>query len=187
MAAGNVTSLVPAAGIEGQAARLRVGDLVVYGAHGIGRVSAIDGAGRGRPGVVVVEFENALRMTLPIAQAHARLRRLVDDAEIASVSKALRSTEPADPVSWRLRKKISEEKIASGEAIGLAEVVRDAVTREALTDVRGRPIALSWQDRRVYLQARKLLAAEVGAFHGTDLSEGDDWIERQLTPRAGPA
>lgn len=160
--------------------RFKVGDLVVYGSHGIARVRATSNSGVGGADVIVLEFEDGLSMTLPVERAHARLRALVGVAEIASVQRALRSKEASEPATWRLRRKMMQEKINAGDAVGLAEIVRDAAQRDTRVIDRGQTTSLSLTERQLYLRARKLLAAEIGAFQGADEAAGDEWIEKQL-------
>ena len=67
-----------------------------------------------------------------------------------------------------------------GEAVGLAEVVRDGVRRQDKSAVRGGPAQLSLSERQLYLKARKLLADEIGASRGIEPAEADAWIAVQL-------
>ena len=68
------------------------------------------------------------------------------------------------------------DKIAAGEPVGLAEVVRDAVVRQR----RSPSGALSMYERELYLKARRLLAAELGAATATDEAQAEAWIDGQL-------
>jgi RNA polymerase-interacting CarD/CdnL/TRCF family regulator len=137
------------------------GALVVYGGHGIGRVSRDPSAGANDR--VVVEFESGLSVTLPLERAQACLR----------------------PVGGaQARTRINKDKIASGQAVALAEVVRDAVRRQ---ESLAPGSSLSVFERELYGKARKLLAAEVAASTGTDEADAEAWIDDQLGFELGEA
>ncbi len=166
---------------------LRVGALVVYGGHGVGRVSGkrTGGAGEGSSGSVTVELADGLSVTLPLERALTCLRAVADADELARVEQTLRRPRPADEdaageKSWLVRATSTRTKIAAGEAVGLAEVVRDAVARQR----RASSGTLSPQERALYLKARRLLAAELGVATATDEAEADAWIEAQLEASA---
>ena len=163
---------------------LRVGALVVYGEHGVGRVTRRSDGGSGGGGTVVVEFASDLSVTLPIDRAVLCLRSLANAVELARVEDALRSRDAVVEKSWQVRTKTTRTKIAAGEAVGLAEVVRDAVGRERQLAAGS---GLSSYERELYLKARRLLAAELGVATGTDETQAEAWIEVQLDgTAAGP-
>lgn len=72
------------------------------------------------------------------------------------------------------------EKVTSGRATGLAEVVRDGLRRERLlaAGAGGRPAAPS--EQHLYLQARKLLTAEIAHVRGIDTLDADAWVVEQV-------
>ena len=159
---------------------LRVGAVVVYGEHGVGRVTRRSDKGNGG-GTVVVEFASDLSVTLPIDRAVLCLRSLASAVELARVEDALRARDTVVEKSWQVRTKTTRTKIASGEAVGLAEVVRDAVGRERQMAAGS---GLSSYERELYLKARRLLAAELGVATGTDEAQAEAWIEVQLAGTA---
>jgi RNA polymerase-interacting CarD/CdnL/TRCF family regulator len=77
------------------------------------------------------------------------------------------------------------EKVTVGNAIGLAEVVRDGLQRERQLS-GGRAVAGA-SERGLYLQARKLLAAEIAFARGIDAAEADVWIVEQIDEQEGSA
>jgi RNA polymerase-interacting CarD/CdnL/TRCF family regulator len=173
-----------AAGTQHQAGEpeldLRVGAVVVYGEHGVGRVTQRSDKGSSG-GTVVVEFASDLSVTLPIDRAVLCLRSLASAVELARVEDALRARDTVVEKSWQVRTKTTRTKIASGEAVGLAEVVRDAVGRERQLAAGS---GLSSYERELYLKARRLLAAELGVATGTDEAQAEAWIEVQLAGTA---
>jgi CarD-like protein len=69
--------------------RLAVGDLVVYGGHGVGRVRArqkrlVLGV---EVEVVALELAHGLTVTLPIARAQEQLRALANESDLRRVKR----------------------------------------------------------------------------------------------------
>src|SRR5262249_2391722 len=161
---------------------LSVGERVVYGSHGLGRVAVVEtkvvgGAARE---VVVVELSEGLLVTLPLERALGGLRLVADDAEIEDVQNGLRGS-VIDEQAWQKRLRVGHEKVAAGTAVGLAEVVRDSARRQAQT--RGTGMNLSMAEQGLYRKARQLLADEIGCSLGIPTSAADDWIDEQLRER----
>ena len=81
-----------------------VGQVVVYGGHGSGRVVAREtrAASPEPQEVVVVELAATLTVTLPIALAHEQLRAVVNETELANVrTTLLRSAHGATSLARR--------------------------------------------------------------------------------------
>jgi CarD family transcriptional regulator, regulator of rRNA transcription len=160
-----------------------VGQIVVYGGHGPGRVVAreIRVVPPEPQEVVVVELGSTLTVTLPIALAHEQLRAVVSESELASVQTTLRSApRPGEPL-WIKRQKETRAKLASGQAISLAEVISDGAHRQ-----RAQAKRLSTNERELYLRARRFLADEIGHARGIDPEKAEDWITNQLEHAAAP-
>jgi CarD family transcriptional regulator len=167
---------------------LAVGDVVVYASHGVGRITArhsnpLHGE---REDVVVLELPFGLSITLPIERARDALRPLSSEAEIARVQTTLRGAESPRESSWQKRFNTLREKVSAGDAVGLAEVVRDGVHREQRSAARDGAL-LSQGERSLYLKARQLLAHEIGAVRGIEPAEADAWIADQIEPIAPAA
>ena len=156
---------------------LTVGELVVYGGHGAGRVVAREerGSGEARREFVVLELAGSLTVTLPVTLARDYLRPLATEHEMRTVQQTLRSTAPATDLVWLKRHKATRAKVAAGEPIGLAEVVSDGARR-----YQGDTMRLSMSERVLYQKARRLLADEIGLVHGIESSEAEGWIADQL-------
>jgi RNA polymerase-interacting CarD/CdnL/TRCF family regulator len=154
---------------------LAVDDLVVYASHGVGRVAIR------QPETVVLEFAEAgLSVTLPIERAVECVRPVSTEVEIASVGRTLGGVDAVSHENWQRRLKTTRSKVAGGEAVGLAEVIRDASRRDERATARKESGTLSLTERQLYLKARKLLACEIGASRGVDPSAADAWIGDQL-------
>ena len=155
-----------------------MGDVVVYGFHGVALIAASEGDAAA-PTAVVLEFASGLRVTLPSARARESLRSLADESELARVEETLGADESAGEGQWTKRFRASREKVVAGQLIGLAEVVRDGARREHRQALRSGPKP-SPAERALYVQARRLLAEEVGAVRGIDLPTADKWITEQI-------
>jgi RNA polymerase-interacting CarD/CdnL/TRCF family regulator len=153
------------------ASELAVGVLVVYGSYGIGRVTSRTKATPAGREAVVVDFAKGLSVTLPIERAVECLRPVSGRAELALIQRALRTQAVSEQESWQRRTKTTRGKIMAGDALGLADVVCSGHQRIA---------ALSSYERELYVEARRLLAAEIGASQSIDDEAADAWIEEQL-------
>jgi CarD family transcriptional regulator len=160
---------------------LRVGETVVYGAHGVGVVAARERRPHG--GVeqewVVLDLAAGLRVTLPLEEAALRLRPIADADELAAVQRTLAQPANDRGSAWTQRLKEQKAKLAGGLPSDLAELVRDGAGYEAA----GTGARLGPAERGLYLQARQLLALEISTARNIEHSQADSWIQAQL---AGP-
>jgi RNA polymerase-interacting CarD/CdnL/TRCF family regulator len=159
---------------------LAVGDVVVYAGHGTGRITSrerrtVDGA---EQEVVVLELDQGLIVTLPLARARERLRPVATQAELRRVQRTLRERGDYGEESWQKRLKHAQAKLAGGGLLDLAEIVRDGIHHQSPETTSAK---LSESERRLYLQARELLAREIGAARGLEQTQADAWIEEQAT------
>jgi CarD family transcriptional regulator len=166
--------------------RLAVGDVVVYAAHGAGRVAAREervvlGAAQE---VLVLELADGLSVTLPIERAHELLRPLLSKADLRRVQETLREDHARSEDLWLKRRKETQVKVAGGDPLGLAEVVRDCARREQRLIAKRAGSQLSPSERDLYKRARRLLSGEIGLARGLGPAEADAWIEEQLAAAA---
>jgi CarD family transcriptional regulator len=156
----------------------RVGETVVYAAHGVGRVVAIEHrrVGEVERECVVLELATGLRVTLPIDNAASRLRPLADRAALKGVGQTLAAEASGRDGPWTRRLKANEAKLSSGMPNDLAEIVRDGACYEHSSQGGGLPVA----ERRVYRQARDLLVSEISSARGIGPEQADAWIESQI-------
>jgi CarD family transcriptional regulator len=157
--------------------RLAVGDAVVYGAHGAGSIAARDTRlVLGEPQVVIVlALSGGLSVELTLARAEQLLRPVADESELRLVQEVLSA--PAVPSSepWHKRQQEAKEKL--GSTLGLAEIVRDATSREDA----GRPRSqLSPTESALFAKARELLTTEIALSRGVERAEASSWIDAQL-------
>jgi CarD family transcriptional regulator len=154
---------------------LAVDDIVVYAGHGVGRIAMR------REQSVVVEFPSpGLTVILPLERAVACVRPLSTEAEIACVGRTLGGANTDVHTNWQGRLKATRAKVTGGEAVDLAEVIRDASRREERASARSEPGKLSLTERQLYLKARQLLADEISASRGVDPADADEWIADRI-------
>jgi RNA polymerase-interacting CarD/CdnL/TRCF family regulator len=158
---------------------LAVGDLVVYGSHGIGRVESRDDRG-GNGGTLVLVFESGLKVTLPLDRARSTLRALSGEEELEAVQRTLGSDAPPTSEHWSRRHRNSQAKLAGGTVGGLAEIVRDGAQRER-ERAKGGTVPIT---NDLYRVARKLLIAEVAVARGIEPEAADAWIVEQINADA---
>ena len=161
---------------------LKVGTIVAYPPHGVGRVAkrekrVILGV---EEDVVVVELGNDLSVTLPISRAEEQLRPPATEADLKEVQKALREEGVVSDEIWSKRVQQAQEKLRSGDPLELAEIVRDGVRREQGKTSNGTPTKLSTSERALHLKARELLSGEIGVTRGLEPAEAEAWIDEQL-------
>ena len=160
---------------------VRVGDTVVYAAHGVGRVVARgqNQVGETERDCVVVELATGLRVTLSVDEAGERLRQVADEKQLENVRRTLSAASPVRDSKWTTRIKESKAKLAGGRPAELAELVRDGSRFEA------DGARLSHAERRLYLQARELLIREICSARGLEQDEAEAWIEAQIAASDG--
>lgn len=155
---------------------------MVYAAYGLGRVvtrqhQLVRGV---EQEVVVLEFEDGLTVSLPLARAHEQLRALASEPEIGRVQEMLRDRGAVSKQPWLARQRQAQAKLTGGEPLGLAEIVRDGAVRQRSLTAKGAKPELSDGERRVFLKARQLLSNEIGQVRSLSATEADHWIDQQL-------
>ena len=151
---------------------LRVGAIVVYTGHGVGRIRekskrVIGGI---EQAVVLIELVNGLSVSLPLERARLLLRLPASESELGAVREALRQDPTASEKRWVARKQDAEAKLAKGTPTDLAEVIRDSGARSSATS----------SERSLFLRARDCLAEEIAQVRGLDIEDARTWIDQQL-------
>lgn len=145
-----------------------VGECVVYPAHGVGRLLAVENheiAGQ-KVQLFVISFEkDRMTLRLPIDKAsRAGLRPLCSKEDLQSVVQTLKVKTKPRRIMWSRRAQEYENKINSGNPVHIAEVVRDLF--RAQTDVNQ-----SYSERQIYQAAMDRLAREYAAIERIDENE----------------
>jgi CarD family transcriptional regulator len=162
-----------------KAPSFKIGELVVYPAHGVGRVSNIEVqeiAGT-KLELYIVDFEKEkLRLKVPTNRAEQKgMRHLADRAMIEQAMKVIRGRARIKRVMWSRRAQEYDAKINSGDMIAVAEVVRDLFRSE-------RQPEQSYSERQLFEQALARFARELAAVRKIDddqcIKEVEDFLAR---------
>jgi CarD family transcriptional regulator len=162
--------------------KFSVGDVVVYGTHGVGRVVArrSDTVLGKAHDMVVLELEDELTVTLTVDRAREQLRPLASNADLNKVRAALREERELSSDPWLTRKRDTVAKLTAGSSLALAEIVRDGAQRENALRARKKPAQLSPGEKELYLRAWQLLADEIARARDFGHAEAEAWINEQL-------
>jgi len=158
-------------------AHTRIGDAVVYAAHGVGRVVARERRqiGTSDRECIVIDLATGLRVSLVVDDAASRLRAVAGTTELETVRRTLGARSRRRDGSWASRVKQNEAKLAKGRVIDLAELVRDGGRAERAARER-----ISHRERRLYRQARRLLVSEICSARGLHEEAAEAWIDAHI-------
>lgn len=158
-----------------------VGDKVVYPAHGVGQVAAVETqevAGYSLE-VFVVTFDHE-KMTLRVPTKKAKtagLRHLAADAVMSQALVTLKGRARIKRTMWSRRAQEYEAKINSGCLVSLAEVVRDLYRSDSQPEQ-------SYSERQLYESALDRMAREVAAIEKIDRDQAVAILNKNLTKAA---
>ena len=166
----------------------KINYLVVYPAHGVGRVTLIEEqeiAGT-RLELYIVDFEKEkLRLKVPTGRAEQKgMRRLSDKNQIEQALRVLKGRARIKRTMWSRRAQEYDAKINSGDIISVAEVVRDLYRSE-------RQPEQSYSERQLFEQALERMAREIAAVRKMDddlaIKELEDYLVKNArrTPVPG--
>ena len=152
----------------------KIGEQVVYPAHGVGRITAIEEqeiAGS-KLELYIVDFEREkLRLKVPTNRAEQKgMRRLADRGLIEHAMKVIRGRARIKRTMWSRRAQEYDAKINSGDLIAVAEVVRDLYRSD-------RQPEQSYSERQLFEQALLRMARELAAGRKVD----DDQSVKELS------
>jgi CarD family transcriptional regulator len=152
----------------------KIGELVVYPAHGVGKITAIEEqeiAGS-KLELYIVDFEREkLRLKVPTNRAEQKgMRRLADRGLIEHAMKVIRGRARIKRTMWSRRAQEYDAKINSGDLIAVAEVVRDLYRSD-------RQPEQSYSERQLFEQALLRMARELAAVRKID----DDQSVKELS------
>ncbi len=157
----------------------KVGELVVYPAHGVGKISNIEEqeiAGI-KLELYIVDFEKEkLRLKVPTNRAEQKgMRQLADRSMIEAAMKVIRGRARIKRTMWSRRAQEYDAKINSGDMISVAEVIRDLYRSE-------RQPEQSYSERQLFEQALARFARELAAVRKVDedqcVKELEDYLAR---------
>ncbi|MCS4006803.1 CarD family transcriptional regulator [Bradyrhizobium elkanii USDA 61] len=157
---------------EGQDGETRFGfratDLIVYPAHGVGQIVAIEEqtvAGACLEFFVVYFAKSKMTLRVPTRKAaNAGMRRLSDPVSIEHMRRILGQAPHKARGNWSRLAQEYESKINSGNIVAIAEVMRD-LYRPAVNSEQ------SYSERQLYAAAVERLSGEVALVSGVTEEE----------------
>ena len=147
----------------------KVGDVVVYPAHGVSEVESIENreiSGSSISFFILKVLDTQMTVMVPVTNVdNVGIRQLIDDTGIDQVLDILRQRSvPIDNQTWNRRYREYMEKIKSGSAFEIAEVLRDL-------NILKRGKELSFGERKMYDTAKTLLVSEISTSKKADKKE----------------
>ena len=155
----------------------KVGEAVVYPAHGVGRITAIEEqeiAGFKLELFVVSFDKDKMVLRVPTAKAVAvGLRKLAEPEQMKRALDVLTGRARIKRTMWSRRAQEYEAKINSGDLIAVAEVVRDLHRSEAQPEQ-------SYSERQLYESALDRVVRELSQVNKITDTEAVKLIEANL-------
>ncbi|MPR05614.1 CarD family transcriptional regulator [Microvirga tunisiensis] len=151
------------------------GETVVYPAHGVGQITAIEDqevAGFKLQVFVVYFAKEKLTLRVPMGKA-AAMRKLSGSETVDQAIEVLGGRPRPKRGMWNRRATEYQEKIATGKLIPIAEVVRDLYRGPNQEDA-------SFSERRIYETGIDFMARELASIKGMTEAESLKLIEQEL-------
>jgi CarD family transcriptional regulator len=178
----------PTASVAPKKPSFKVGELVVYPAHGVGKITNIEEqeiAGI-KLELYIVDFEKEkLRLKVPTNRAEQKgMRHLADRSLIEQAMKVIRGRARIKRTMWSRRAQEYDAKINSGDMIAVSEVIRDLYRSD-------RQPEQSYSERQLFEQALGRFARELAAVRKVDedqcIKELEDFLARNAKRGAAAA
>ena len=155
----------------------KTGESVVYPAHGVGTIIAIeeqDVAGFKLELFVILFEKDKMTLRVPTAKAASvGMRKLAEDDVLTRSLDTIAGRARIKRTMWSRRAQEYEAKINSGDLVSIAEVVRDLHRSEAQPEQ-------SYSERQLYEAALDRMVREIAAAHKVTEPEALKMIEAQL-------
>jgi CarD family transcriptional regulator len=165
----------------GTEAMFEIDQHIVYPAHGVGRITAVETqeVADMKLEVYVVSFEqDKLILRVPTARAVASgMRSLASSKVVGDAIKTLGGRARIKRTMWSRRAQEYEAKINSGDLISIAEVVRDLHRNEDQPDQ-------SYSERQLYESALDRMARELAIVENIAHAEAVERLSDSLAKRA---
>ncbi len=162
----------------------KTGEHIVYPAHGVGQITAIEEqevAGH-KLELFVIEFEkDKMKLKVPVAKATSiGMRKLSEDDYVDRALKVVQGRARVKRTMWSRRAQEYDAKINSGDLISISEVVRDLYRTDNQPEQ-------SYSERQLYEAALDRMAREIAAVNKVSETEAVRLIETNLNkgPRRG--
>jgi CarD family transcriptional regulator len=138
--------------------------MAVYPTQGVGIIEDIEireYSGESQNFYILRIVDSDMKIMVPVGNAvNVGLRRLIDQKRITGIFDALAErTDSGKIASWRRRQREYNDKLKTGDLLEVAEVLRDLYQIKTAKE-------LSYGEKKVLEQARKLLITEVALAEG---------------------
>jgi len=172
--------------IPGSRQGFKAGEFIVYPAHGVGEIVAVEEeevAGFKLELFVISFAKDKMKLKVPLPKVSAvGMRKLSEPEVVQRGLDTLAGRARVKRTMWSRRAQEYEAKINSGDLIAVAEVVRDLYRSDAQPEQ-------SYSERQLYEAALDRMAREIAAVQKLTDSEVGKLIESQLqkSPRRSKA
>jgi CarD family transcriptional regulator len=143
----------------------KVSEWIVYPAHGVGRIVAIEEqeiAGISLELFVITFEKDKMTLRVPTGKsASVGMRKLAEEATVKKAIETLKGRARVKRTMWSRRAQEYEAKINSGDLIAIAEVVRDLYRSESQPEQ-------SYSERQLYEAALDRMAREIAVVEKLD-------------------
>ena len=164
----------------------KTNEYVVYPAHGVGQITAIEEqvvAGYSLE-LFVISFEkDKMTLRVPVTKIESvGMRKLADTPTVEKALKIVQGRARVKRTMWSRRAQEYDAKINSGDLIQIAEVVRDLFRSDNQPEQ-------SYSERQLYEAALDRMAREISVVNKISGTEAVVLIEKNLAkgPRRGAA
>lgn len=167
-----------------QRAGFKTGEFIVYPAHGVGQITAIEEQEIAdlKLELFVINFEqDKLTLRVPVAKVDSvGMRKLATDEAVNRSLKTVTGRARVKRTMWSRRAQEYEAKINSGDLAYISEVVRDLYRSEDQPEQ-------SYSERQLFEQAMDRMSREIGSVRKLTLTEAEQLILKHLakSPRRG--
>ncbi|MBO0346707.1 CarD family transcriptional regulator [Roseibium limicola] len=155
----------------------KTGEFIVYPAHGVGQVTAIEEqsvAGHTLELLVILFEKDKMTLRVPVAKiASVGMRKLGDPDAVTKALEIVRGRPRIKRTMWSRRAQEYEAKINSGDLNSISEVVRDLFRSENQPEQ-------SYSERQLYEAALDRMAREIAAVNRCSETEAVKLIEQNL-------
>ncbi|MGQ4275057.1 CarD family transcriptional regulator [Terrihabitans sp. B22-R8] len=163
----------------------KTGEHIVYPAHGVGEIVAIEEqeiAGHKLELFVITFTKDKMTLRVPVSKiANVGMRKLAETDLMSKAMTTLAGRARVKRTMWSRRAQEYEAKINSGDLIAIAEVVRDLHRADTQPEQ-------SYSERQLYEAALDRMARELGAVENLTETESVKKIEDILSksPKRAP-
>jgi len=163
----------------------KTSEFIVYPAHGVGQIVAIEEqeVAGARLELFVINFvKDKMTLRVPTSKvASVGMRKLAETPMVKRALETLKGRARIKRTMWSRRAQEYEAKINSGDIVAIAEVVRDLYRSESQPEQ-------SYSERQLYEAALDRLSREVAAVQRLTETEAIKEIEAALAkgPHRGP-